>query len=417
MASNVLPIQSEGDEPARVENNELVLENFRERDPHVVGLAKDAENVEALVHDLFAIGGRAMTAAQATTDVAIVEKAFSEMTSSFTTGLDKFSADLEEKTTELLDEEAGALPRSLEDFKTNLEELLGDAFDPDSKKSVISLFEQVMRRVGIEQVKAVRSLIDPESEESPLGRYRSEIVKTVEKEAAKLQAAVEELKKQLAVDEARAEVFDLTTKKGFTYEDELEAELVQICHPHGDIAERVGGTSGARGKKGDFTVVINPEDCSGQEVCFTVEAKNQQLSLRDTLKELDRCIANRGAFAGIAVFAKHEQCPGEGPFQTYGNRALVVYDPHDQSDLALRLAIAWARWVVRRQLATNTDSVDLDRIGSLIDSARQALRTQSTIDRALTTSANKIGEAKGHLASLVADVEAALASIESEIAA
>jgi hypothetical protein len=45
------------------------------------------------------------------------------------------------------------------------------------------------------------------------------------------------------------------------------------------------------------------------------------------------------------------------------------------------------------------------------------LRTQSTIDRAPTTSANKIGEAKGHLGSLVGDVEAALASIESEIAA
>src|SRR5262249_50433156 len=155
----------------------------------------------------------------------------------------------------------------------------------------------------------------------------------------------------------------------------------------------------------------NPEDAAGQDVCFTVEAKNQQLSLRDTLKELDRCIANRGALAGIAVFAKEEQCPGEDPFQCYGNRALVVYDPRDGHELALRLAGAWARWGVRRQLCGTTETVDLDRIGALIDSARQALRTQSTIDRALTTSANKIGEAKGHLVALVADVETALAGI------
>ena len=117
------------------------------------------------------------------------------------------------------------------------------------------------------------------------------------------------------------------------------------------------------------------------------------------------------------MFAKYDQCPGDSPFQTYGSRALVVYDPSEGSDLALRLAFAWARWVVRRQLTADADAVDLDRIGSLIDDARQGLRTQATIDRALTTSANKIGEAKTHLNSLVAEIEAALAGIESEIAA
>jgi hypothetical protein len=405
------------DPAARVENDELILENFREHDPRVVALAKDAENIDVLVHDLMAIGGRAMSAAQTTTDVAIVEKAFDEMSSTFTRGLDRFGEELEKKTSELLDEQTGALPRSLEVFTQALEDLLGETFDPNSKQSVISAFEQVMRKSGVEQIKAVRSLIDPDKEESPLGRYRNEIVKSVEKESSKLYKAVEELKTQLAVDEARAEVFQLTTKKGFTFEDELEEALIDLCQPHGDVAERVGGTNGVRGKKGDFCVVVNPDDCAGLEVCFTLEAKNQQLSLRDTLKELDRCIANRGALAGIAVFAKAEQRPGDSPFQVYGNRALVAYDPTEGSDLALRLAIAWARWVVRRQLATNADTVDLDRIGSLIDGARQALRTQSTIDRVLTTSANKIGEAKRHLASLVADIESALASIQSEIAA
>lgn len=418
MASNVIPMNPGGDEPAaRIENDHLVLDDFREADAHVVALAKETENIDMLVHDLLAVGGRAMRAAQTTTDVAIVEKAFDDMTSTFARGLDEFGEDLEKKTTELLDEKTGALPRSLQEFKTGLEGLLGDTFDPDSKQSVIAVFEQVMRKSGLDQVKAVRSLIDPDNEESPLGRYRSEIVKSVEKETAKLQKAVEELKTQLAVEEVRAEMFELTTKKGFTFEDELETALVGICQPHGDIAERVGGTTGTRGKKGDFRVVINPEDCAGQDVCFTLEAKNQQLGVRDILKELDRCITNRGALAGIAVFAKASQCPGDSPFQTYGNRALVVYDPTDGNDLALRLAVSWARWVVRRHLAADGDSVDLDRIGALIEAARQALRTRSTIDRALTTSANKIAEAKGHLGSLVADIEAALAGIEGEIAA
>jgi hypothetical protein len=382
----------------------------------VVALAREAANLDVLVHDLLAVGGRAMSAAQTTTDVVIVEKAFGEMTSTFTGELVRFGDELEKKTTELLDGDDGAQPRSFEQFKKQVEELLGDTFDPDSKQSVLALFEQVMRNVGVEQVKAIRALIDPDNEESPLTRYRGEIVKVVEKETGKVKDAVEELKTQFAVNDAKADVFELTTKKGFFFEDELEIALVRVCQPLGDVAERVGGTPGARGKKGDFKVTLNPDDVAGQEVCITVEAKNQRLTLRDTLKELDRCIANREAASAIAVFAKTEQCPGDEPFAYYGNRALVVFDPRERNDLALRLAVAWARWLARRHLAAGGDAVDLDRIGSLIDDARHALRTRSTIDRALTMSVNKIGEAKGHLATLVAAVEAAIAGIEGEIA-
>jgi hypothetical protein len=358
-----------------------------------------------------------MSAAQVTTDTALVERAFDDMTSAFTRELESFAGELDSRTKELLDGEGGALPRSFDEFKTEIAELLDGTFDPDSKRSALAKLEDVMRRAAAEQVKAVRGLIDPDNDESPLGRYRSEIVKSVRDETAKVHKAVQELTTQLAVTDARAEMFELTTKKGFTFEDELERTLIGICQPLGDVAERVGGTPGARGKKGDFEVALNPDDTAGLDVCFALEAKNQQLNLRDALREVDKAIANRGALAGILVFAKEEQCPGEEPFQCYGSRALVVYDPAEGDDLALRLACSWARWVVRRQLAAGTDSIDLERIGSLIDDARQALRTRATIDRALTTSANKINEAKNHLGTLVAEVETALASIENEIAA
>lgn len=409
---------STGIEPAaRIEGDTLILDNFREHDPHVLALVSDSANLDAAVHDCLAVGARALTAARASTDVAVVEKAFGEMTSTFSRGLDSFASELDSKTKELLDGEDGALPRSFVDFKAELEKLLNGTFDPESKRSALAKIEDVMRRAAAEQVKAVRGLIDPDSEESPLGRYRSEIVKSVCDETAKVHKAVQELTTQIAVGDAKAEMFELTTKKGFTFEDDLEQTLIRICQPHGDIAARVGGTPGARGKKGDFQVTLNPDDTAGQDICYALEAKNQQLNLRDALRELDKAIANRGALAGIAVFAKADQCPGDTPFQPYGNRALVVYDPTDGDDLALRLASSWARWIARRQLAAGGDTVNLDRMASFIEDGRQALRARSTIDRALTTSANKIAEAKNHLGALVAEVAAALAAIDGEIAA
>lgn len=417
MAPQIATLHPPAVEPtARLEEDSLVLEGFREHDPQVVALAQEADNVEEVVHNCLAVGARALSAAKTTMDTALVEKAFEDMTGVFTRGLESFSREIEATSKQLLDGEEGTLPRSLEEFKGELAQLLDGTFDPDSKRSALAKLEEVMRRAAAEQVRAVRGLIDPDNEESPLGRYRSEIVRSVREETTKVHEAVQKLTTQLAVEEGKAEIFELTTRKGFVFEDELETRLIAACQPLGDIAERVGGTTGARGKKGDFQVTINPDDVAGKDVRYAIEAKNQQLNLRDTLRELDKVIANRDAHAGIAVFAKPEQCPGDEPFQHYGNRALVVYEPGTDG-FALRLACCWARWIARRQLSAAGDTVDLDRIGALIEDARQALRAQTTIDRALTTSANKIGEAKKHLGVLVGSVEAALASIETEIAA
>jgi hypothetical protein len=405
-----------GEPAAQLENDTLVLANFKERDPHVVALARDAEDLDALVHGCLAVGARALTVARATSDVAVVEEAFNEMASTFSRGIERFTGELDDKTKELLDEEGGALSVTLQGFRNEIEQLIDGAFDPTSKVSALGKLEEVMRSATLEQVKAVRALIDPDNDESPLARYERQVTKTVEKETARVQKDIEELKTQLVADQVRAEMFDLTALKGFAFEDVLEQALVTICAPLGDVAERVGGTPGSYGKKGDFRVALNPDDVSGRDVCYVIEAKNAAYKLRDILKELELCMANRGALAAIAVFAKADQCVGDIPFQTYGNRALVVYDPAAGNDLALRLACAWARWVVRRQLATPADSIDLDRIGSLIDSARTALRTQSTIDHALTTSANKITEARRHVGTLVAEIEASLAGIENELA-
>ena len=327
--AEVIKLNPDAGEPAaRLENDRLVLTDFHERDPQVVALARDAEDLEALVHDCLAVGARALTAAQATSDVAVVEKAFNEMTSTFSRGIEQFTGELDQKTKDLLDEENGALSGALDEFRTEIEQLLDGTFDPTSKVSALGKLEEVMRRAAAEQVKAVRALIDPDNVESPIARYQRQVIKSVEKETGRVQKAVDELRTQLVADDVRTEMLELTTKKGFTFEDALERALVTICAPLGDVAERVGGTPGTRGRKGDFKVRLNPDDVAGQDVCYALEAKNSTLKLRDILKELDRCMANRGALAGIAVFAKDEQCPGDSQFQPYGNRAIVTFDPN-----------------------------------------------------------------------------------------
>ena len=71
------------------------------------------------------------------------------------------------RPSELLDGEEGALPRSFEEFKVELEQLLDGTFDPDSKRSALAKLEEVMRRAAAEQVKAVRGADRPRQRGEP----------------------------------------------------------------------------------------------------------------------------------------------------------------------------------------------------------------------------------------------------------
>ena len=162
---------------------------------------------------------------------------------------------------------------------------------------------------------------------------------------------VAELSEKIAVTEAVAPVLELTTGKGFKFEDVLDACVSRIAAQHGDVAEHVGTETGVAGtQKGDEIVTLNPDDASGYEARFALEAKSRKLTMRNTLKELDDALENRDALAAIAVFTTQEQAPTSVPFHYAGNKAIVVLDKEGLDDAALRLAYMWARWVVRRDL-------------------------------------------------------------------
>jgi hypothetical protein len=400
-----------------IDGDELIITNFRESDPEVLSVMQEADDLPAAVHRGLAIGARALRAAQVSVDSAVVERAFDEMRETFRRSVEEFAKNIATKTDELLDGEDGKIPKTLVEFREGVETLLDETFDPNNKQSAVTKLETVLTDAGREQVAAMRRLIDPENEESPLARYRSEIVKEIEKKGEAILEAFAELKTQLAVEEAKAAAFEQTAAKGFSFEDLLEAALTDIASAFEDVAQRVGGTPGGRGRKGDFVVTLNAADTGGESACYVLEAKDSAKKLPEILRELDQAMENRGAAAGVAVFARAGQSPVKLPFQSFDNKALVVLDKETPNELALRLACCWARWVARRKLAKSGDDVDLGRIAGLIEAARQGLATTSKIRTALNGSKTQIDRALGHVESLVVEVEAALQGIEDEFAA
>ena len=126
-----------------------------------------------------------------------------------------------------------------------------------------------------------------------------EIVKTVKDEAADIGKQVRDLHEMIttaaAAESATRKVFDLTSQKGFKFEDVLHELINEEAVHFGDVAIQVGTELGLVGsKKGDETVILNPEDTRGAAVNVVWEAKTARESLRKILDELGNAMANRG---------------------------------------------------------------------------------------------------------------------------
>jgi hypothetical protein len=402
--------------PVEIIDGAVHLYNFEERDPEVINFVAASDDLESAVHRVMQVGARALSLARTSIDANFVESAFGGMTREFDGKLEDTIEQMNKMTSGLLDEKSGALPQALQSFREQLSDLLGDAFDPDSKKSIIGTFEQLWADAAKVQISAVRRVVDPDDPESPLGRHRAEIVKTVKETEEKLAKAVAEISEKIAVHNAQAELIEKTASKGFAFEELLHETISRIAAANGDIAERVGGDAGAAGTKvGDEVVTLGPDDTRGIPARYVLELKDRKLGLNATLKQLDQAMVNREASVGIAVFSREENAPVPGPFQFWGKYAIVVLDKSSVEDGALRLACLWARWMVRRDLEDDGTDVDLHHVAALIEDAHRALDHISNVRRCHTVARKHIDQATAQMEEMASDLDAALDAIAEEI--
>jgi hypothetical protein len=75
------------------------------------------------------------------------------------------------------------------------------------------------------------------------------------------------------------------------------------------------------------------------------------------LDELRKASKNRDAHAASAVFSRSDHSPVPDPFTVFDDLAIVVYDKDNPDPAALRLACAWARWIVQRDARGSDEGV------------------------------------------------------------
>ncbi len=409
---------TESTSPVIVRDDAIRLDGFEERDPDTVAFIASADDPIEATHQCLRVGAQSVRAAHVSLDSDIVRGRFDAMSDHFDAQVGAAVDQIAEATRSLVDQETGTLPAVLDAHRQKLEDLLGTTFDPDSKQSVLALFEQVMADGHQVQVTAIKELVSADGEDSPLKKMTDNIVKEFNRELGEMRDDVQGLSEKIAVKAAVDPLVAVSTAKGFAFEDVVHDQIGRIAAAHGDTAEKVGTDLGSSGtKKGDEVVTLNSEDTLGKDGRFVLEAKARPLNMHKTHEELDAALGNRDAQAAVALFSSQKEAPTAVPFTYSGDKAIAVLD-ENCDDAALWLAYMWARWVVRRQLAS-TESGDLDtsQIQDLIEKAARSLNRLTTIKRSHSTAKNSIDQAGREANTLVDEVREALEALRAELEA
>lgn len=410
MSAELIPIQ-----PPRVHaaNGVVHIQDLVSGDPDLHAMVSSSLNPEQVVQHALSTGARALAVASASIDTKTVEDSFEQLMDRLTIQVDGAGGVMASATGDLLNHPTTGLIASLQAWKADFDQALDATFNPDRGSSAFGQLGQILNAAGETQLTATRRMLNPDADDSPMNR----VLSSLKEQVATVLDAVARLSDKVAGDAAAqvavTQAMERSAVKGMDYEDMVLKVVTGLAAERGDVADGTGRTAGQSGSLvGDIIVEVDPSTMSGAAGCYTIEVKDRKLTVRAILAELAEAAANRNARAAIAVFSKPEHCPLPDPFTIFENRAIVLYDKGDPDSAALRLACAWARWIVQRETQPGQDQIDIDAIRDLLEVGRRILAHRANVRRAHSGAINKIKEAAEQVDEMHDEFAEVMAKIE-----
>lgn len=336
---------------------------------------------------------------------------------------------------------AERLAKMLEEGSEGLAEQLASTFGADRSDSVQQQIREMLQAAGERQREAIVRQFAADDGSNPLTDFKTAVTSKVaeasqrserhaeqlreshEREAKEMRELIGALKTEIARlterrdgDDAVAEAEAAGTRKGFSFEERVDAALGRIADGRGDAATHTGadGAEGG-GKKGDTLIELRAASGPSQgRIIF--ESKDRKLSKNDAWSELNASMAARAASFGVLVVAGEDRVPsGREQLTEYeGNKLIVAVDREEPDSLALEVAyrLAAARVALEREGDLTIDA------GAVRDAAEEAvscLKQAQAIRATLTSIKTSSDKARTGLDELVASVNARLERIETLI--
>ena len=229
-------------------------------------------------------------------------------------------------------EEMDFVEKEFNSFLSKFEKMFDPSLETSPLGKLVRLLREYFDRGG-----TVENMLDPKVENTPIGKLRLEILREIK-----------EIRDVITKKEAKEEVIDITTLKGYDFEDVCEEILSEFVSKHiGDVLERKTKEVGYLQESfaGDF--VITPREFPHMKI--VIETKDwSSVTLPEILENLEKALTNRGAKYGIFVSKHKEALPKKvGWFNEYrGNMQVCALGSKEAETFfpeILNIAYQWAK--------------------------------------------------------------------------
>jgi hypothetical protein len=430
------PGGAQSGEPAKVlvEQDLIVIEHLAIQDATLADVIQRRSQVDIAAQDTVAdaleIGARVLDREATAAEVDYVrrelERASSEIETSFAEQARKLGDDLEQRLEEFLGEDSGVMTRALDSHADELTELLSTNFGEERSTAVQHRIRELTAKLLDDSRQDLLKQFSAEDGHNPLSDFKGsmvremrshrEVYESMREQVAQLRADVQRLhlerEAQLDLDAER----ERGTSKGRDFERQVFDVIERIALDRGDVALHVGDErTAAGGKRGDIVVEIDAAAGPAKgRVVF--DAKDERLSKNSAWKTLNESLTQRDANFAVLVTASEQKVPaGREQLHEYeGNKMIVALDKDDLDERALKLAYGAARL---RCLLASEKGLDMDAAGvrDAAQEAMSALKDAQKIRSALTGATKNVEGARSALDGMLARAEAALDRIEDLI--
>jgi hypothetical protein len=281
---------------------------------------------------------------------------------------------------DFFDPEQGKAAKSLGSFRQEFDAMLVAKFDPDSRASILSKFDdQIGNTFGL-KIKEINQILDWNTEDGALKKLRETFIEDVNKSMEPIQRQINDVLERIGAKKgAQAERKNSSHKGGDfnKYMDELVQAQAGMFSDFAQFTDAIPSESGS--KVGDEVVEIRKDNSGGRDRRivweFKTEAgKQKQTSAKKLLEELDEAMENRKAQVAVGVYDLNEMTKEMRRFKEFGsNKAVIVIDNSEEGDdevnaIIVQMAYVWARWAALRELTDSDDHVNYKQLQAIINS-------------------------------------------------
>ncbi len=397
----------------RTIGDRLVVDGLVVEDECAVRLVREREQagddpVRAIV-EAIEIGARVLDREAAGANAEFVrnefEKVSKDVDAAFTERARQVAEQLQGKVDEVFGPESGHVTKALEKH-----------FSDGSSSAVQNRVKEVVAEVMTKSREDLLRQFSSADGQNPLADFKQgtlAVLKAADERQAKtmhvLHGQLSDMQRELqALRDEREKLEEVAaerergTAKGRDFEEVVAEALDEIAVAQGDDCDAVGDVPGSGGKRGDVVVALDA--CQGPargRIVF--EAKDRRISKPEAMRQLDEALTHRDADYAVLIVPTDEEVPAKlRPLREYnGDKLVVVWNPEDDSRLALELAYSLARARVL-MARSESEGVDGAAVRDVVERALAGIEDVRKVKSSLTAAKTNIDRA-GDTVTVISD--------------